>query len=293
MQWQRVVEIHGGPRGQHGTGYLLAPGLALTARHVVNGLAATECACWRPTRTGFRARRPMAGGACRLDGRGRRSRAAGRRRGRAVPRAGGRRRRSAAWTAARRCAWTRWVSRARCWTRPTATSCSRGAGQRLERRAQRGRCCSRCRPRGRPRTTAGRACRARRCLPGTAWSASSRPCPRSWLPPRCAPRRPISCSQTSPPGSSCAPRRSSLRPDRWMPRTSTPCRWPATWGGMREQYARAVVAEFCSIDFHGLAVTGALDRRMPALAAFTARMLRSWPDWAAAREPAIWASSAR
>ena len=31
MQWQRVIEIHGGPRGQHGTGYLLAPAVPFVA----------------------------------------------------------------------------------------------------------------------------------------------------------------------------------------------------------------------------------------------------------------------
>jgi hypothetical protein len=39
MLWQHLAELHsGGPRGLHGSGYLLAPGLLLTARHVVDGL---------------------------------------------------------------------------------------------------------------------------------------------------------------------------------------------------------------------------------------------------------------
>jgi hypothetical protein len=38
MEWQRVVELHSGAGvGLHGSGYLLAPGLVLTARHVVDG----------------------------------------------------------------------------------------------------------------------------------------------------------------------------------------------------------------------------------------------------------------
>jgi rhodanese-related sulfurtransferase len=43
MDWHRVVELHSGAaQGQHGSGYLVAPGLVLTARHVVEGLAATQ-----------------------------------------------------------------------------------------------------------------------------------------------------------------------------------------------------------------------------------------------------------
>lgn len=39
MDWHRIVELHGPTNGSHGSGYLLAPGLVLTARHVVEGLA--------------------------------------------------------------------------------------------------------------------------------------------------------------------------------------------------------------------------------------------------------------
>ena len=39
MDWRRIVELHGSTNGSHGSGYLLAPGLVLTARHVVDGLA--------------------------------------------------------------------------------------------------------------------------------------------------------------------------------------------------------------------------------------------------------------
>ena len=42
MQWQRVLEIYGEPSGSRGSGYLLAPRLALTARHVVEGLEQVE-----------------------------------------------------------------------------------------------------------------------------------------------------------------------------------------------------------------------------------------------------------
>lgn len=55
------------------------------------------------------------------------------------------------------------------------------------------------------------------------------------------------------------------------------------WGGVREAYARAVLDALCSIDYLGLAVAGAPDRRTPALAAFTGRRMRGWPDLPAAR----------
>lgn len=43
MEWQRVVELHSGKdRGRHGSGYLLAPGLVLTARRVVERLDTTR-----------------------------------------------------------------------------------------------------------------------------------------------------------------------------------------------------------------------------------------------------------
>src|SRR5262245_54228783 len=53
MEWHCVVEIHGGKRGQHGSGYLLAADLALTARHVVDGLKETELRLLEPDRLGF------------------------------------------------------------------------------------------------------------------------------------------------------------------------------------------------------------------------------------------------
>ncbi len=49
------------------------------------------------------------------------------------------------------------------------------------------------------------------------------------------------------------------------------------WGGVREQYTRAVVTTLCRIDHVGLAVGGAPDRRTPALAAFTERRFGLWP----------------
>ena len=49
------------------------------------------------------------------------------------------------------------------------------------------------------------------------------------------------------------------------------------WGGVREQYARAVVTMLCRIDHVGLAVGGATDRRTPALASFTERRFGLWP----------------
>lgn len=49
------------------------------------------------------------------------------------------------------------------------------------------------------------------------------------------------------------------------------------WGGVREQYTRAVVTKLCRIDHVGLAVGGASDRRIPALASFTERRFGHWP----------------
>jgi hypothetical protein len=49
------------------------------------------------------------------------------------------------------------------------------------------------------------------------------------------------------------------------------------WGGVREQYARAVVTTLCRIDHVGLGVGGAPDRRTPALASFTERRFGLWP----------------
>jgi len=51
-----------------------------------------------------------------------------------------------------------------------------------------------------------------------------------------------------------------------------------SWGGVREQYTRAVVTNLCRIDHVGFAVGGAADSRMPALAAFTAQRFGPWPD---------------
>jgi hypothetical protein len=53
MEWQCVVEIHGGPQGRHGSGYLLGTDLALTARHVVDGLEETELRLLEPDELGF------------------------------------------------------------------------------------------------------------------------------------------------------------------------------------------------------------------------------------------------
>jgi hypothetical protein len=50
------------------------------------------------------------------------------------------------------------------------------------------------------------------------------------------------------------------------------------WGGVRERYARAVVTNMCRIDHVGLAVGGVSDRRLPALAAYTAQRLLPWLD---------------
>lgn len=50
------------------------------------------------------------------------------------------------------------------------------------------------------------------------------------------------------------------------------------WGGVRERYARAVVTALCRVDHVGLAVGGVAERRTPALAAFTAQRFAAWPD---------------
>jgi hypothetical protein len=54
VEWQRVVELYsGGDEGLHGSGYLLASGLALTARHVVEGLERTELRLLMPDSYGL------------------------------------------------------------------------------------------------------------------------------------------------------------------------------------------------------------------------------------------------
>ena len=50
------------------------------------------------------------------------------------------------------------------------------------------------------------------------------------------------------------------------------------WGGVRERYTRAVVTNLCRIDHVGIKVGGVSDRRMPALAAFTAQRFGPWPE---------------
>lgn len=52
-----------------------------------------------------------------------------------------------------------------------------------------------------------------------------------------------------------------------------------SWGGVREEYTRAVVTNLCRIDHVGFAVGGAADGRMPALAAFTAQRFGPWPPY--------------
>ena len=42
MDWQRIVELHDARSGRFGTGYLVAQGLVLTARHVVEGLVSIQ-----------------------------------------------------------------------------------------------------------------------------------------------------------------------------------------------------------------------------------------------------------
>ena len=50
------------------------------------------------------------------------------------------------------------------------------------------------------------------------------------------------------------------------------------WSGVREQYVRAVVTKFCRIDHVGIGVRGVSDRKTPALAAYTGQRFATWPE---------------
>jgi len=278
MQWQRVIEIHGGPRGQHGTGYLLAPGLALTARHVVDGLKATELRLLEADELGFPGRvgawqkarvawtsadtdlallaaakgkpfRELAAATTvgRLDGRAPvRVHAMGFPRALVEPTHSDVLQLQAsvnAWSGARSEALLLDVQT----TRPAEDDGWKGmsgaavfAGDRLVGVVE-----------AVPKKLAASALRA-------------------------TPAYLLFADEST--GKALRAAHVELATEPVDAKYVDKLPLGGTWGGTREQYARAVVEEFCSIDFQGLAVTGALDRRMPALAAFTARKLRLWPQ---------------
>lgn len=278
MEWQRVVEIFGGPRGQHGSGYLLAPGLALTARHVVDGLQATELRLLEPDELGFpgrvgewqKARVLWAGADADLAllaaGAGNKFRelasptAVGRLDGRApvpvhamgFPRALVAPTHSDvlqlqatvnAWSGARSDALLLDVQT----TRPREDDGWKGmsgaavfAGDRLVGVVE--------------------------AVPVKFDDSTLRATPAHLL---------FADAQA---GKALRQAHVELAAEPVDAGYVAKLPLAGTWGGTREQYARAVVEQFCGIDFLGLAVAGAPDRRLPALAAFTARKLRLWPD---------------
>jgi hypothetical protein len=278
MQWQRVVEIHGGPRGQHGSGYLLAPGLALTARHVVDDLDAIELRRLEPDALGFPGRVGAwqaarvawrspdadlallaaakgntfwsdAGPAMlgRLDGRAPvRVHAMGFPRALVEPTHSDVLQFEAsvnAWSGARSESLLLDVQS----TRPAEDDGWKGmsgaavfAGDRLVGVVE--------------------------AVP-TKLDASTLRATPAWL---------LSADDAA--AEALKEAQVELASEPVDARYVEKLPLAGTWGGTREQYARAVVETFCSIDFLGLAVAGAPDRRKPALAAFTARKLRAWPD---------------
>lgn len=278
MQWQRVVEIHGGPRGRHGSGYLLAPDLVLTARHVVDGLQATELRLLEPDELGFPgrvgawqpARVAWAGSDCDLallaPAPGRRFRVlpgaatVGRLDGRAPVRVHGMGFPRAmvapahsdvlqiqasvnAWSGARSEALLLDVQTAR----PAEDDGWKGMS--------------------------GAAVFAGDRLVGVIEAVPTR-LERAVL--RAVPTYLLFGDQAA--SSALRTAHVELASEPVDAKYVDKLPLTGTWGGTREQYARAVVQTFCSLDFQGLAVAGAPDRRRPALSAFTARKLRSWPD---------------
>jgi hypothetical protein len=278
MEWQRVVEIHGGPRGQHGSGYLLAPGLALTARHVVAGLQFTELRLLEPDELGFPGRvgawqdarvawaspdadlallaaaesktfRDLPGATTvgRLDGRAPvRVHAMGFPRALAAPTHSDVLQLQAsinAWSGARSDALLLDVQT----SRPAEDNGWKGMS--------------------------GAAVFAGDRLVGVVEAV---PTKLDGLTLRATPAYLLFADE--PAGEVLRPGHVELATEPVDAKYVDKLPLAGSWGGTREQYARAVVETFCSIDFLGLAVAGAPDRRTPALAAFTARKLRSWPD---------------
>jgi hypothetical protein len=278
VEWQRVVEIHGGPRGKHGSGYLLAPGLALTARHVVDGLRATELRLLEPDEMGFpgrvgpwqKARVIWAGADAdiallaagvgrgfreltspttvgRLDGRAPvRVHAMGFPRALVAPTHSDVLQLQAtvnAWSGARSEALLLDVQT----TRPAEDEGWKGmsgaavfAGDRLVGVVE--------------------------AVPAKLHDSSLRATPAHLLFADDEADKALRNAHVE------------LAAEPVDAKYVEKLPLAGTWGGTREQYARAVADKFCGIDFLGLAVAGAPDRRLPALAAFTARKLRLWPD---------------
>ena len=279
MEWQCVVEIHGGPQGRHGSGYLLGSDLALTARHVVDGLKETELRLLEPDELGFPGRvgkwqaaqvdwlspesdlallTPAAGREHfrksigpttigRLDGRAPvRVHALGFPRALLTPTHSDMLQLEAsvnAWSGARSEALLLDVKT----TRPAEDAGWKGMS-------------------GAAVFAGDRLIGVIEAVPAKLDTSTLRATPTHAL---------FDDSHASK-----ALRKAHVELAAEFVDAKYVEKLPlaGSWGGTREKYARAVVATFCSVDYLGLAVSGAPDRRTPALAAFTARRLRLWPD---------------
>ena len=280
MQWQQVVELHsGGPRGLHASGYLLAPGLVLTAAHAVAGLEATRlrrltadtdglpggAGEWQPARVAWAAADPDMAllvpadpaaafgddlGRCtmaRLDGRlPLPVDAMGFPRALLAPTHSDAlhvQARVQAWSGVRGEALLLDVQT----TRPAEADGWKGmsgaavfAGDRLIGVVQ--------------------------AVPARLDDSALRATPVHLLFESAAAAALLERAHVG--------LATAFVDAAYVERLPT----SGDWGGLREQYARAVVTTLCRIDQMGLAVGGAPDRRTPALAAFTARRLGIWPD---------------
>lgn len=278
MEWQRVVEIYGGSRGQHGSGYLLGPGLAVTARHVVDGLQETEIRLLEPDKLGFPGQvgawqaarvvwtgpdadlallavdtgnkvRELPGTTTlgRLDGRAPvRVHAMGFPRALMAPTHSDVLQLQAtvnAWSGARSDALLLDVQT----TRPAEDDGWKGMS-------------------GAPVFAGDRLVGVVEAVPKKLDGSALRATPAHLL------------FADEDAGKELRRAQVELAAEPVDAKYVDKLPLAGTWGGTREQYARAVVETFCGIDFLGLAVAGAPDRRKPALAAFTARKLRLWPD---------------
>lgn len=279
MEWQRIAEVHGGEKGRHGSAYLLASEVALTARHVVEGLASIELRRLEPDSMGF----PGAVGAwqparvawispnadlallipeqtrssfceltdattlARVDGRVPiRVHALGFPRAMLSPTHSDTLQLEAtvnAWSGVRSESLLLDV----CTTRPAEDAGWRGmsgaavfAGDRLVGVIE--------------------------AVPVQLDSSALRATPAYLL--------------FDDPEAAAILRAARVEFATQYVDASYLEKLPSSgsWGGTQERYARAVVATFCSIDYLGFAVRGASDAKTPALASFAGRRLRLWPD---------------
>lgn len=279
MEWQRVVEVHGGQRGPHGSGYLLAPDLVLTARHVVEGLKTTELRLLEADELGFPGRvsdwqdarvawvgadddlallaptllqrpfRALAGSTTigRIDGRASvRVHALGFPRAMAAP--------THSDTLHLEAAVNAW-------------SGVRGESMLLDVRT------TKPAEDGGWKGMSGAAVFAGDRLVGVVEAVPAR-LDASTL--RATPAYLVFQDATA----AEALRDANVAFATEFVDASYVEKLPlaGTWGGTREAYARAAVATFCSIDYMGFAVVGAPYRKKPALEAFTARRLRLWSE---------------